>query len=389
MYKISSNIKTEKVDGRNSAFTVYHFSTEDEKITLSFKAIEYLNKNDLFIDDFCQIYYYKNNLTHYISDIKFEKDYCEKEVVELCIDNSFSYNDFYTYCLSKLELLKRKTLELNKKQYFEFRKIIDKVTIDFDLNKNQEKIIVLKNKLDSEIKYKTGLNPPFYSSLSYYSKNNALKEVFDCTLKSKNILELYKKNQFFTNKENLYSLYKFNKQVHLNRINIFKKSKDKKMFEKETLFLKEKNFSDFITIKDKYIDIEFMFYPDFSSELSFCLNIRHLESLEYIFNVKKSKTFHLLKNLLFQKIEKEFKENSSLYLMDKDLLELHYIDNKRTIISFEHDIYGLYLKNEDHLIIFNKNGILNNIFEIDFSQNELKSLLKKEISLKINKKGIF
>ena len=70
------------------------------------------------------------------------------------------------------------------------------------------------------------------------------------------------------------------------------------------------------------------------------------------------------------------------------MLEIYYTDNKRTIISFEHDIYGLYLKKQDYLIVFNKNGILNNIFEIDFSQKELQNLLKKEISLNINEKGI-
>lgn len=388
MYKISSNINTEKVDGRNCAFTVYHFSTEDEKIILSFKTIESLDKNDLFIDDFCQINNAKNNLTHYISDLKFEKNYCEEEILELCIDNSICYKEFYNYCLNKLEVLKTEVLALNKKQHIEFRQLTEQITTDFNLNKFQDETIFLEHKYDSVIKSNTGLNPPFYSTLSYFSKERELKNLYYCSSKSKDIFELYKKNQFFSNEADSYKYYKFNKEVYLNRLGIFKKAKDKKMIEKESFFLKEKNFSDFLTIKDKYIDIEFMFFPDFSSKPSFDLYIGHLEDLEYMLDVKESKTFHLLKNLLFQKFEKEFKKNSSLYLMDKDLLELHYIDNKRTIISFEHDIYGLHLKNEDHVIVFNKNGILNNIFEIDFSQNELKSLLRKEISLNINKQGI-
>lgn len=388
MYKISSNTNTERVNGRNCAFTVYHFSTEDEKIILSFKIIESLNKNDLFIDDFSKLNDSKNNLTHYISDIKFEKEYCEEEILELCIDNSICYKTFYNYCLNKLEVLKTEVLVLNKKQHIEFCQLIKQMTTSFNLNKIENEAVVLENKYDSTIKANTGLNPPFYSTLSYFSKERTLKELYSCFLKSKDIFELYKKNQFFSNEADSYKYYQFNKEVYLNRLNIFKRAKDKKMIEKESLFLKEKNFSDFLTIKDKYIDIEFMFPPDFSSEPSFDLYIGHLENLEYMLDVKESETFHLLKNLLFQKIEKEFKKNSSLYLMDKDLLELHYIDNKRTIISFEHDIYGLYLKNKDHIIVFNKNGILNNIFEIDFSQNELKSLLKKEISLNINKQGL-
>ena len=193
MYKINSNINIEKIEGRNCAFTIYNFSTKNKKITLSFKAIETLNKNDLFIDDFSKFHSYKNNLTHYISDITFEKKYCEEDILELCIDNSICYKTLYTYCLNKLELLKKKVLALNEKQYFEFRQLIEKMTTNFNLNKHQEKIIVLENKLDSEITADYGLNPPFYSIVSYFSKKQALKELCCCSWRSKCAFELYKK----------------------------------------------------------------------------------------------------------------------------------------------------------------------------------------------------
>ena len=201
-------------------------------------------------------------------------------------------------------------------------------------------------------------------------------------------MNFIKKNNFFSNESNSYKYYKFNKQVHLNRLEVFKQAKNKKMIEKESFFIKEKSFSDFIIIKDNFIETKFTVSPCFNLDFSFDLIIDDLDLLEDMFNLKESKTFLLLKNLLFQKIEKEIKKNSSLYLIDKNLLEIYYTDNKRTIISFEHDIYGLYLKKQDYLIVFNKNGILNNIFEIDFSQKELQNLLKKEISLNINEKGI-
>ena len=121
-------------------------------------------------------------------------------------------------------------------------------------------------------------------------------------------MNFIKKNNFFSNESNSYKYYKFNKQVHLNRLEVFKQAKNKKMIEKESFFIKEKSFSDFIIIKDNFIETKFTVSPCFNLDFSFDLIIDDLDLLEDMFNLKESKTFLLLKNLLFQKIEKEIKK---------------------------------------------------------------------------------